>query len=139
MVDFYGTEDHVVKIMQRPEMNLCTDGLLSGKPHPRVYGAFPRLLGKYVREEKKLTLEQAVHKMTGKAAESMNIKERGIIKEGNFADLVLFNKDTIKDNGTFNEPDKYPDGIEYVIVNGEVELEKGIENGARNGRVLRRK
>lgn len=139
MVDFYGTEEHVVRIMKRPEMNLCTDGLLSGKPHPRVYGAFPRVLGKYVREEKALTLEEAVFKMTGKAAESMNIKERGCIKEGYFADLVIFNKDTVTDRGTFTDPCRYPDGIEYVIVNGTVELEHGKENGLRAGKVLRRR
>lgn len=74
MVDFYGTEDHVKLFMKRPEMNVCTDGLLGGKPHPRVYGAFPRVLGKYVREDKALTLEQAVYKMTGKPAATFNIK-----------------------------------------------------------------
>ena len=82
MVDFYGTEDHVKLFMKRPEMNVCTDGLLGGKPHPRVYGAFPRVLGKYVREDKALTLEQAVYKMTGKPAATFNIKNRGQIKEG---------------------------------------------------------
>lgn len=139
MVDFYGSEEHVERIMKRPEMNLCTDGLLSGKPHPRVYGAFPRVLGKYVREENKLSLEEAVHKMTGKAAQSMNIKKRGYIKEGYFADLVLFNKDSVSDRGTFTDPEQYPDGIEYVIVNGTVELEHGTENGLRAGKVLRRR
>ncbi len=139
MVDFYGTEEHVVRIMKRPEMNLCTDGLLSGKPHPRVYGSFPRVLGKYVREEKQLTLEEAVHKLTGKAAESMHLKERGCIKESNYADLVLFHEDTIIDKGTFTEPEQYPDGIEYVIVNGVIALEHGRENEMRAGKVIRRR
>lgn len=69
MVDFYGTEEHIIRFMKRPEMNVCTDGLLGGNPHPRVYGAFPRILGKYVREEKALILEEAVYKMTKKPAD----------------------------------------------------------------------
>ena len=136
MVDFYGTEDHVKKIMTREEMNLCTDGLLAGKPHPRVYGAFPRMLGKYVREEKLLSLEKAIYKMTLKAASALKIKERGSIKEGNFADLTLFDADTIIDQGTFEEPEQYPLGIRYVIVNGMIAVKEGKYTGKRNGRVL---
>lgn len=139
MVDFYGTEDHVKAIMKRPEMNLCTDGLLSGKPHPRVYGAFPRLLGKYVREEKCLTLPEAVRKMTGKAADALHLKDRGYIKEGYFADLTIFDPETVKDCGTFEKPDVYPTGIETVIVNGHVALEHGEVSAERRGKVLRRK
>lgn len=116
MVDFYGTEDHVKLFMKRPEMNVCTDGLLGGKPHPRVYGAFPRVLGKYVREDKALTLEQAVYKMTGKPAATFNIKNRGQIKEGAYADITVFNPDTVIDKGTFTDPTQYPEGIEYVMV-----------------------
>lgn len=75
MVDFYGKEEHVIKFMQRPEQNVCTDGLMSeGKPHPRAYGSFPKILGRYVREQKVLTIEQAINKMTKKAAEAMGIK-----------------------------------------------------------------
>lgn len=138
MVDFYGTEEHVKKILKRPEMNACTDGLLSGKPHPRVYGSFPRILGKYVRQEKILSLEEAVYKMTGKAAETFHIKERGFIKEGYYADITIFNPDTVIDKGTFVEPEQFPEGIEYVIINGEVEVENGKETGIRAGRVFRR-
>lgn len=138
MVDFYGTEEHVIRIMKRPEMNLCTDGLLSGKPHPRVYGSFPRVLGKYVREEKQLTLEEAVHKLTQKAAESFHIKGRGYIGENYFADIVLFDADTVIDKGSFTDPEQYPEGIEYVIVNGKIALEHGKETGMREGKVLRR-
>lgn len=136
MVDFYGTEEHVKRIMLRDEMNLCTDGLLSGKPHPRVYGSFPRVLGKYVREEGILSLEKAIHKMTLKAAKAMDIKKRGCIKEGNFADLTLFDEKTIIDKGTFEEPEQYPEGICYVIVNGQVAVMKGKYTGKRYGRVL---
>ena len=138
MVDFYGTEEHVVRIMKRPEMNLCTDGLLSGKPHPRVYGAFPRVLGKYVREEKQLSLEEAVYKMTYKAAQAMGIEKRGKIAEGYYADLVLFDPDQVKDKGTFTEPEQYAAGIRYVLVNGKVALEQETATESRTGRVIRR-
>ena len=91
MVDFYGLEEHIIRFMTRPEQNVCTDGLLGGKPHPRVYGAFPRVLGKYVREDKALTLEQAIRKMTSKPAEVFGFERRGVLKAGNYADIVVFN------------------------------------------------
>lgn len=139
MVDFYGTEEHVIRIMKRPEMNACTDGLLGGKPHPRVYGAFPRILGKYVREEKALTLEEAVYKMTKKPAVTFNMTGRGELKEGYAADICIFNPDTVIDKGTFIDPIQYPEGIEYVIIGGELAVEKGKHTGKRNGVVLRMK
>lgn len=139
MVDFYGTEEHVIRIMKRPEMNACTDGLLGGKPHPRVYGAFPRILGKYVREEKALTLEEAVYKMTKKPALTFNMTGRGELKEGYAADICIFNPDTVIDKGTFIDPIQYPEGIEYVIIGGELAVEKGKHTGKRNGVVLRMK
>lgn len=138
MVDFYGTEEHVQLFMKRPEMNACTDGLLGGKPHPRVYGAFPRILGKYVREDKALSLEEAVYKMTKKPATTFNMIERGEIKEGYYADICIFNPETVIDKGTYTEPIQYPEGIEYVIVGGEVAISKGEHTGVRNGRVLRK-
>lgn len=139
MVDFYGTEEHVIRFMKRPEMNACTDGLLGGKPHPRVYGAFPRILGKYVREEKALTLEEAIYKMTKKPAKTFCMTGRGELKEGYAADLCIFNPNTVLDKGTFVEPIQYPEGIEYVIIGGEVAVEKGVHTGRRNGAVLRMK
>lgn len=139
MVDFYGTEEHVIRFMKRPEMNACTDGLLGGKPHPRVYGAFPRILGKYVREENALTLEEAVYKMTKKPAQTFRMTGRGELKEGYAADICIFNPDTVIDKGTFVEPIQYPQGIEYVIIGGEVTVEKGKHTGRRNGAVLRMK
>lgn len=138
MVDFYGTDEHVKTILKRPEMNACTDGLLAGKPHPRVYGSFPRILGKFVREEKTLTLEEAIQKMTGKAASAFHIKERGLIKEGYYADLTIFDKDLIIDQGTFTDPEQYPLGISYVIVNGVIEVSNGTYTGKRNGTVIRK-
>ncbi len=138
MVDFYGTEEAVIKILKREEMNACTDGLLSGKPHPRVYGSFPRILGKYVREEKALPLEEAVYKLTHKAAEAMSIKNRGLLKTGYYADITVFNPDTILDKGTFTDPIQYPEGISHVLVNGQIAVKNGEHTGKQAGRVLRR-
>ncbi len=140
MVDFYGTEDHVKTFMQRPEMNLCTDGLLAGKPHPRVYGAFPRFLGKYVREEKALTMEQAIYKITKKPAATLGIEKRGELRPGNYADLVLFDPAAIRDKGTFVNPAQYPEGIQDVFVNGVHLVKDGIYQTSqrRNGYVLRK-
>ncbi|MFA6849798.1 MAG: D-aminoacylase [Selenomonadaceae bacterium] len=137
MVDFYGTETHVQRFMKRSEMNVCTDGLMAGKPHPRVYGAFPRVLGKYVREDKVLTLEEAIYKMTGKPAGVFGIKDRGLLKAGFYADLVIFNPDIICDKGTFTNPAQYPEGIAYVFVNGVLTVHNGQYIGQRNGKVLR--
>ncbi|WP_444658076.1 N-acyl-D-amino-acid deacylase family protein [Caproiciproducens sp. R2] len=137
MVDFYGTEEHVRRFMKRPEMNACTDGLLGGKPHPRVYGTFPRILGKYVREDKALKLEEAVYKMTTKPAETMHIKERGQLKSGYFADIVLFNPDTVIDKGNFTDPAQYPEGIDMVMINGKTVVKDGKHTGTRAGCVLR--
>ena len=125
MVDFYGTEEHVQLFMKRPEMNACTDGLLGGKPHPRVFGAFPRILGKYVREDKALTLEEAIYKMTKKPATTFNMTDRGELREGAYADITIFDYDKIQDKATFEHPAAAPEGIEYVLIGGELALEHG--------------
>ncbi len=137
MVDFYGLEEHVKAFMSRPEMNVCTDGLLGGKPHPRVFGAFPRVLGKYVREEKVMPLEEAIRKMTSRPAEVFKVKERGLLKPGYFADITIFNPDTIIDKGTYVEPRQYPEGIEYVFVNGTLAVKEGKPTDATSGKVLK--
>lgn len=139
MVDFYGKEEHVSRFLTRPEQNVCTDGLLGGKPHPRVFGSFPRVLGKYVREEKSLTLEAAVRKMTQKPAEVFGFERRGVLKVGNFADVVVFNPSTIIDKGTFVDPVQFPEGIEHVLINGEAVLRAGGYAPETAGRVLRKR
>jgi len=138
MVDFYGTEEHVIRFLTRPEQNVCTDGLLGGKPHPRVFGSFPRVLGKYVREEKALTLEDAIRKMTSKPAEVFGFERRGSLKAGNFADIVVFNPDTIIDKGTFVDPMQFPVGIEHVLINGQAVLSAGSYHRELAGKVLRK-
>ncbi|SHI73883.1 N-acyl-D-amino-acid deacylase [Clostridium cavendishii DSM 21758] len=138
MFNYYGIEKHIIKFMKLTEQNVCTDGLLSGKPHPRAYGSFPRILGRFVRKLNVLTLEEAVMKMTSKAAKAFSIKNRGILKEGYFADIVIFNKDSVIDKGTFEEPIQYPEGIEYVIINGQLAVENGEYKKVKAGMVLRK-
>jgi N-acyl-D-amino-acid deacylase len=139
MFDFYGSEEHVVKFLCRPEQNVCTDGLMGGgKPHPRVFGAFPRVLGKYVREEKHLSWEAAIRKMTGKPAAVMGLTDRGLLKPGYAADIVVVNPQTVIDKGTFVDPNQYPEGIEAVMVNGSFALLGGVETYACNGAILRK-
>lgn len=138
MVDFYGTEEHIIRFLKRAEQNVCTDGLLGGKPHPRVFGSFPRVLGRYVRENKALTLEEAVRKMTGKPAEVFGFTRRGVLKPGNFADIVVFDPDTIIDKGTFVEPVQYPVGIEFVLINGDPVVKNGVYESKLVGKVLRK-
>jgi N-acyl-D-aspartate/D-glutamate deacylase len=110
------------------------DGI--GLPHPRAYGNFPRLIAKYVREKKLLTLEEAIRKMTSWPATRMRIANRGLIKEGLWADVVIFDYDKIQDRATFEQPLLYPEGIDYVIVNGKVVIEKGRHTGERPGQIL---
>ena len=108
-------------------------------PHPRFYGTYPRILGRYVREEPALlTLESAINKMTGLPAARMGMKERGLVKEGLVADLVIFDPDTVIDNATWEDPHQYPTGIPYVLVNGVAVVDCGKHTGTMPGTVLRR-
>ena len=110
--------------------------LAQGSPHPRSYGSFPRILGKYVREEKALELPDAIHRMTAAAAAQVGIKDRGTIARGGYADLVVFNPATVNENATYAKPHQYPTGIEHVIVNGVSVLDPKGLTGARPGRPL---
>ena len=113
------------------------DGILGrGRPHPRWYGTFPRILGKYVREQNVLSLEQAINKMTLLNAEKLGISDRGRIARGKKADVTIFNASRVIDRATFEDPHQYPVGIEYVIVNGTVVIDRGNHLGAKPGRVL---
>ena len=135
-------EADVKRIMAHPQTMVASDGRLSqpgdGHPHPRAYGTFPRVLGHYVRTERVLTLEQAIHKMTGMPAARLGLQDRGVVRVGAFADLVVFDPTTIADRATFTEPHQYPVGIDHVIVNGRFAVENGTFSDVRAGRVLRR-
>jgi len=117
---------------------LATSGpLRAGVPHPRNFGTFPRVLGKYVREEHVIPLEQAVHKMSGLTASQLHFTDRGVITPGFAADLVIFDPATVADRATFTDPFQYPVGIDTVIVNGRVVLDNGRHTGERPGAVIR--
>jgi N-acyl-D-amino-acid deacylase len=117
----------------------ATEGLLRrGNPHPRNFGTFPRVLGVYVREQKLLRLEDAVRKMTLLNASKLGIFDRGLLRAGHFADITVFDPERVIDRSTYTDPFHYGEGIDYVIVNGEVVLERGKHTGKRPGKVLRR-
>jgi len=118
---------------------LATEGLLRrGNPHPRNFGTFPRVLGRYVRELKVIPLEEAIRKMTSLPARHFGFAGRGVIKEGAAADLVLFNADTISDTATYAAPHAYPAGLPHVLVNGVFVVRDSKVTGARPGQVLTR-
>jgi N-acyl-D-amino-acid deacylase len=143
-VCFGQSEDNVRLLMRHPLVTVGSDGdalapygvLSRSMPHPRYYGTFPRVLGRYVREEKVLSLEEAVEKMTSISAERFGLRDRGVIEERAWADLVLFNAETVADKATYNDSHQYPEGIPYVIVNGVVVIDQGEHTGALPGWVL---
>jgi N-acyl-D-amino-acid deacylase len=138
MISFTMSEEDVKRIMSHPFGTVCTDGLLLGKPHPRAYGAFPRVLGRYVRSGV-LRLEEAVRRMTSHPAQIFGLNGRGLIKPGFRADITVFDPKTIEDLSTYKDPRRHPKGIKYVMVNGVMTVEKGKHTGARAGQVHRHK
>ncbi|MFO0073519.1 MAG: amidohydrolase family protein, partial [Gemmatimonas sp.] len=136
-------EGDVRRIMTAPFTMIASDGRLSrpgdGHPHPRAYGTFPRVLGEYVRQQQLLPLETAIHKMTQMPARRLGLTDRGVLREGAVADVVIFDATTVKDQATFTEPHQYPLGIETVVVNGTVAVDGGKATGVRAGRVITRR
>jgi N-acyl-D-amino-acid deacylase len=117
--------------------SLATDGeLASGKPHPRSYGTFPRVLARYAREQTLLSLEEAVRKMTALPAQRLRLSDRGVLAVGAKADIVAFDPDRVQDLATYEEPHRYPVGIDYVLVNGRVVIDGGAHTGVLPGRIL---
>lgn len=146
IVMFGMCEEDVRRVMKSPYMMVGTDGsaispkgiLGKGKPHPRFYGTFPRILGRYVREEKILTLQEAVRKMTSLPAQKIDLRDRGLLREGMVADITIFNANEIRDRATFTDPHRFPMGVYYVIVKGEVVVRKNRHTGALPGRALKK-
>jgi N-acyl-D-aspartate/D-glutamate deacylase len=140
------TEKDMRLALAQPWCSVGSDGLAyaaegplrRGNPHPRSFGTFPRVLGVYVREVKLLRLEDAVRKMTSLNAAKLGLADRGLLRPGQFADVTVFDPARVIDRATYTEPFQYGEGIEYVVVNGQVVLEKGKHTGARPGRALRR-
>jgi len=139
------SEPDVALALQQPWVSVDNDssgtspeGILGEEhPHPRAYGTFPRILRKYVREEKKLTLEEAIRKFSALPAQRMRLTDRGVLKQGMWADVVVFDPGTVRDVATFDAPNRLSEGMEYVLVNGVPVIEKGKMTGALPGKVLR--
>ena len=132
-------EGDVRMVMAHWSTMIGTDGLDRGsKPHPRAWGTYPRVLGKYVREEGVISLENAVHKMTQMPAEKFGIENRGLVKKGFYADLVMFDPDTVIDGATYENPRVGPTGMPHVVVNGQIAVRDGNPVGSRSGRALRK-
>ena len=139
------SEPDVALALQQPWVSVDNDssgtspeGILGEEhPHPRAYGTFPRILRKYVREEKKLTLEEAIRKFTSLPAQRMRLADRGVLKQGMWADMVVFDPGTIRDLATFDDPNRLSEGMEFVLINGTPVIENGKMTGALPGKVLR--
>lgn len=146
MVGFAMDESNLKKVLQNPLVMIGSDGnattplgkLGEGKPHPRYYGTFPRVLGKYCRQEKIFSWETAIHKMTQMPAEKIGLKMRGLIKNDYFADIVVFDSDKIIDNATFVEPKQFASGIQYMFVNGNLTIKDGKHTGVLGGTIVRK-
>lgn len=139
------SDENVERQIQLPWMSFGSDGgtfaaegdVLDRRMHPRAWGNFARLLGKYVRDKKLISFEEAIYRLTGLPAENLNLHERGLIKEGYYADLVLFNPHTIEDHATYEEPHQYATGVEHVFVNGVQVLMDGEHTGEKPGRFVK--
>jgi len=146
MISHYATEENLERQLRRPWMMIGTDAggravsgpLSRGLPHPRTYGTFPRVLGRYVRERQVLSLEEAVHRMTGLPARKLRWPRRGLVRVDHAADVTVFEPETVADTATYQAPHQYPVGIHHVIVNGEIVVRDGEHTGARPGVVLGR-
>jgi N-acyl-D-amino-acid deacylase len=133
-------EDDVQTVMRHPSTMIGSDGIptLEGRPHPRLYGTFARVLGHYARDLGLFSTEEAVHRMTGMPAAKFGLTDRGEIRVNGYADLVLFDPARVIDVGTFDDPNHYPDGIVHVFVNGRHTVANGTHRSVRNGKTLRR-
>lgn len=142
---FMMSEDDLRAALRAPFVSICTDSgaratdgpLSSAKGHPRGWGSYPRILSRYVRDEHLLALEEAVHKMTGLPAARLGLKDRGVLRNGAYADITIFDPQTVQDRSTFENPNQYPEGIPYVIINGQLSVDNGERTKALAGRVLR--
>ncbi|HET9321717.1 MAG TPA: D-aminoacylase [Bryobacteraceae bacterium] len=145
-VYFHHSEEDMRFALKQPFVSIGSDGtavaaegpLAAGHPHPRYYGTFPRILGRYVREEKVLTLEEAIRKMTSANAAKIGAFDRGLLRPGMMADVTVFDAGRVIDHATFEKPHQYATGVEFVIVNGQVVLDHGQHTGARPGVILKR-
>ncbi len=138
-IQFIIDEADVETNLRHRDMMVGSDGIpdLRGRPHPRLFGTFARVLGRYVRERGVLGLSEAVRRMTSLAADTFGLVDRGRVREGGFADLVLFDPATVLDTATYDDPQREPVGIRLVVVNGRVAYDGGLHTGAGAGKMLR--
>jgi N-acyl-D-aspartate/D-glutamate deacylase len=141
LVMYYMSEKDMRLALQDPFLSFDSDGTavspeFGGQPHPRYYGTFPRVLGRYVREQHVIGLEEAVRKMTSLPAQRMGIMDRGILRVGMWADVVVFDPEKVTDKATFDQPHQFPEGISHVIVNGATVIRNGEHTGAKPGKAL---
>ncbi len=142
---FLISEENVKRMLALPYVSICSDAasipneapFTSDPTHPRTYGSFARLLGKYVREESVMTLQEAVRRLTALPASNLKLKKRGSLQAGNYADVVIFDPAKVKDNATFDQPHHYADGMVHVFVNGVQVLDTGNHTGLTPGRCIR--
>ncbi len=146
MIGFGMSEENTERLLAHPLGMICSDGgayapygpLSASSPHPRGYGSFPRVLGLYVRERAALSLEAAIHKMTALPARKLGLPDRGVLRPGAVADLVVFDPDAVADRATFENPHQYPEGIAHVVVRGVHTIRQGEHTGATGGQAVRR-
>ncbi len=143
MLEFSMDEEDVKKVISHPLSSICSDAWVtgssgSGNPHPRAYGTFPKVIKKYAIDSKLIMLEEAIRKMTSLPASKIGLKKRGQIKEGYYADIVIFDPNIIKDKATYEKPRQYPKGIKYVIVNGNIVVRNGKLTGLKPGKILKK-
>jgi N-acyl-D-aspartate/D-glutamate deacylase len=143
IIMFMMSEANVARGIAHPQVMIGSDSLAlatgqGGKPHPRTYGTFPRVLGKYVRQDKIITLADGVRKMTSMAAAKWGLSDRGVLAVGKAADITIFDAVMVGDRATFENPHQFPDGIDYVIVNGQIVVEHGVQYPVLPGQVLQR-
>lgn len=137
MADFVMDDEDIERFLADPRGTICTDGIFGGKPHPRAVGTYPRLLERYVRERETIPLELAVYKAAGHPADVLGLLDRGRVREGYVADLVVFDPERVRANATYDDPMQLSAGIEHVLVDGEFVVEDGESTSARPGSVLR--
>jgi N-acyl-D-amino-acid deacylase len=146
MITFMISEDNLKAVLKHPAVMIGSDSfiistqgpLAQGAPHPRTFGTFPRVIAEYVREKKILSMEEAVHKMTGLPAQRLRLADRGLIRPGYKADVVVFDPETIRDRATYETPFQYPTGVHHVFCNGVSVLQGGRHTGMRPGQILAR-
>jgi N-acyl-D-amino-acid deacylase len=138
MISFYGSDQVLHKVLGHPRATVGSDGIFGGRPHPRLYGAYPRFLKEFVNEKKMMSLPEAIRKITGFPASILGLEGRGLLKEGYWADLVLLDPEGIADRATYDQPELYPEGVPYVLINGELVVDGGETSGNLPGRALRK-